>query len=157
MAATAEQIGKMMQKCPKLGNSGAIQRHSPSHKLPKRLTMHETNQDLDTATEFPFIKKKKKASDTCRSNYTILFCSDLSKILLCILFKRIVTKQTNKKTNNHQKPTLQKNPHAEQAAFTYFTQMRTCDLLQKKAQASDWKPSHSSFVNFAKEQLSRNN
>lgn len=50
---------------PQTGNLGAIQRHSFSHKLPKWLTTHETNQDLDTATEFPFIKQtKKKARHT---------------------------------------------------------------------------------------------
>lgn len=46
---------------PQTGNLGAIQRHSFSHKLPKWLTMHETNQDLDTDTEFPFIKQTKKS------------------------------------------------------------------------------------------------
>lgn len=103
---------------PQLGNLGAIQRHSLSHKVPKWLTTHETNQDLDTATEFPFIKK----SQTCGSNYTIPSLTDMSKILLCILFKRIVNKQ-----KNHHKTPLQKNLHTEQAAFTHFTQMRNCD------------------------------
>lgn len=62
----------------------------------------------------------KKNSQTCGSNYTIPFLTNLSKIFLCILFKKTVTKK------NAQKPTLQKNSNTEQVVFT---QMRNCDSI----------------------------
>lgn len=135
-------------RMPQTGNLGAIQRHSLSRKLPKWLTMHKKNQDLSTATEFSFIK-----SQTCGNNYTVSFLTHLSKILLCIHFKRIVTKKQPPKSTVQKK---RKSPHKASCFYTFYTNeelwFNPC-LLWKKVQPSDWKPFHSSFVNFAQKQL----
>lgn len=89
---------KTEHRMPQTGNLGAIQRHSLSRKLPKWLTMHKKNQDLSTATEFSFIK-----SQTCGNNYTVSFLTHLSKILLCIHFKWIVTKKQPPKSTVQKK------------------------------------------------------
>lgn len=61
----------------------------------------------------PIHKTNQKKPDTRGSNYKIPFLTDLSKILLCILFKRIVAKKT---------PTLQKkSPHKASRFYTFYT------------------------------------
>lgn len=95
---------------PRIDNLGEIQRHSPAIGCQNGWQCKGQNRRLSYCDTIQINnEKKKKGRHTHAKSYTTPFLTYLSKLLLCMLFKRIATKKTQ--TKNPTQPTKKSPTH----------------------------------------------